>query len=143
MRFWDSSAVVPLLVEEVASDGARHVYAEDPGIVTWWGTRIVCVSAFARRERDGGGPAPIAVVRRLAELTGQWQEVQASEVVRSTAVRLLRTHPLRTGDALQLAAAIVTADGDPGTLPFVTLDDRMALAADREGFPVIVPGAGA
>jgi uncharacterized protein len=82
----------------------------------------------------------MAVVRRLGDLAEQWGEVQPGESVRSTAARLLRTHPLRAGDALQLAAAIVAADGDPQTLPFVTLDERLALAADKEGFPVIVPG---
>ncbi len=141
MRFWDSSAVAPLLVEEESSPDARGVYAQDSGIVTWWGTRIECVSALARRERDSGRAAPIAIVRRLGELTEQWEEVQPGELVRWTASRLLRTHPLRTGDALQLAAAIVAADGDPRTLTFVTLDDRLALAADKEGFPVLVPGA--
>lgn len=50
-------------------------------------------------------------------------------------------HPLRAADSLQLAAAIVVADGAPRALPFVTLDDRLALAADKEGFPVLVPGS--
>jgi hypothetical protein len=86
------------------------------------------------------GASAISVARRLAALAEQWEEVQPGEVVRSTAVRLLRTHPLRTGDALQLAAAILAADGDPRALPFVTLDDRLAVAADKEGFPVLVPG---
>ena len=40
-------------------------------------------------------------------------------------------------DALHLAAALVLSDFDPGTLPFVTLDDRLAQAARREGFEVL------
>jgi hypothetical protein len=55
-------------------------------------------------------------------------------------VRLLRVHPLRTSDALQLAAAIVAAEDHPATMPLVTLDERLAQAADREGFPVVRPG---
>jgi predicted nucleic acid-binding protein len=55
------------------------------------------------------------------------------------ATRLLRVHPLRAADALQLAAAIIAAEDDPRSLPFVTLDDRLALAAEREGFPVVDP----
>ena len=35
-----------------------------------------------------------------------------------------------------LAAAMVAADGTPGALPFVCLDERRAEAAEREGFPV-------
>ena len=64
-----------------------------------------------------------------------------SQRVGQAAQRLLRVHPLRAADALQLAAAVVAADGEPGSMPFVTLDDRLALAAQREGFPVVMPGA--
>lgn len=48
----------------------------------------------------------------------------------------MRLHPLRAADALQLAAALVLSDFEPRTLPFVTLDDRLASAARREGFEV-------
>lgn len=140
MKYWDTTAVVPLLVEETSSPAIRDAYARDPGIVTWWGTVLECTAALARRERQD--PTGIAAATdRLASLARQWQEVAAVEVVRTTAARLQRTHPLRTGDALQLAAAIVAADGDPRTLPFVTLDERLTLAADKEGFPVVVPRA--
>lgn len=52
-------------------------------------------------------------------------------------MRLLRLHPLRAADALQLAAALVLAEHDPRTLPFVTLDERLALAAEQEGFELM------
>jgi hypothetical protein len=55
-------------------------------------------------------------------------------------MRLLRVHPLRAADALHLGAALVAAEDNPRTLPFVTLDDELALAAEREGFPVVGPG---
>jgi uncharacterized protein len=79
----------------------------------------------------------MAAFGRLAQLTASWQEVEASDLVRETAVRLLRVHPLRAADGLQLAAAFVAAEGRPATLELVTLDDRLALAAQREGFAVI------
>jgi hypothetical protein len=47
---------------------------------------------------------------------------------------------MRAGDALQLAAAIAASEGHPATLAMVTLDERLALAAEREGFPVVRPG---
>jgi hypothetical protein len=43
-------------------------------------------------------------------------------------------------DALQLAAAIVASEGEPRSLPFLTLDLRLGGAAAREGFPLIQPG---
>lgn len=51
--------------------------------------------------------------------------------------RLLRVHPLRAADALQLAAATIAAERRPPTLTFVTLDDRLRAAADREGFRIV------
>jgi hypothetical protein len=46
-------------------------------------------------------------------------------------------HELRAGDALQLAAAIVASDHQTSAMEFVTLDRRLADAADKEGFRVI------
>lgn len=138
MRFWDASAVVPLVVTE---PGSRHVERwakEDPEIVAWWGTEVECASAIARLERDGllDESAVEAALAGLAQLARGWIEIEPSDVVRETATRLLRVHALRAGDALQLAAAHVASDRRPASLEFVTLDDRLASAARREGFVV-------
>ena len=141
MRFWDSSAVVPLLVVEAASARALDEFERDPEIVVWWATEVECVSALARLERDGSlaGSSTSGALGRLDALARAWREVQPIVRVRQTAVRLLRVHPLRGADAFQLAAARVAAEDQPATLPFLTLDDRLALAAEREGFPVLGP----
>jgi hypothetical protein len=57
--------------------------------------------------------------------------------VREGARRLLRVHPLGTADSLQVAAALVAAEGVPSSLPFVYLDGRLRAAAAREGLPVL------
>ncbi len=144
MRYWDASAILPLVVRQAASEAALLELATDPAIVTWWGTRIECTSAMARLEREGLllGPAADTVRLRLRLVAERWHEIEASEPVRRAALRLLRTHPIRSADALQLAAAVVASEGNPDSLAFVTLDVRLAEAADREGFRVIVPGAG-
>ncbi|MCX6599391.1 MAG: PIN domain-containing protein, partial [Acidobacteria bacterium] len=67
----------------------------------------------------------------------QWAEVAPAAVVRARARTLLSVHALRAADALQLAAAITAAQGEPQRLPFVCLDDRLRLAAAREGFRVL------
>jgi predicted nucleic acid-binding protein len=139
VRFWDASALVPLLVEESSSADLRRSAATGATIATWWGAVIECASALGRRERSGaldadGSSASIATLQRLAVA---WLEVPPTEQLRDDARRLVRVHDLRAADALQLAAARVAADGDPGTLPFVTLDERLALAASREGFPIL------
>jgi hypothetical protein len=54
LKYWDASAVVPLLLEEARSRDARERLAADPEIVTWWSTRVECRSALSRllhRER--------------------------------------------------------------------------------------------
>lgn len=139
MRFWDSSAIVPLLVDETSSGVMTREYEQDPQVIVWWATPLECVSALARREREGRLPvqALSEAVERLEDLELAWQEVQPIDRVRRTAVRLLRVHALGAADALQLGAAIVAAEDHPRTLPFVTLHDQLALAAEREGFPVV------
>jgi len=118
-----------------------RVYELDPEVVAWWATEAECVSTLARLEREGSLAAPSMTegLRRLTGLESSWREVQPVSAVRSTAIRLLRVHPLRTVEALQLGAAIVAAESHPATLPFVTLDERLAQAAEREGFLVVRP----
>ena len=143
MRFWDSSAVVPLLVAEPSSAAVMGEYELDSEVVAWWATEAECVSALARLEREGSLTAPSMGegLRRLGGLARAWREVQPVMTVRTTAIRLLRVHPLRTADALQLASAIVAAEDHPATLPLVTLDERLAQAAEREGFTVVRPAS--
>jgi predicted nucleic acid-binding protein len=113
--------------------------ADDPAVVTWWGTPIECASAIGRRARsDPAGARELAVARRkLVRLESEWIEVTPSERVREQARRLVQIHDLRAADALQLAAALVASGWRDETIPVVTLDERLALAASREGFPIL------
>lgn len=74
---------------------------------------------------------------KLAALESRWVEIAPSDRLRDDARRLVRVHDLRAADALQLAAALAASDDQDDPLPFVTLDERLALAAEREGFPVL------
>ncbi|MFM1903303.1 MAG: hypothetical protein RLZZ440_1203 [Planctomycetota bacterium] len=138
MRYWDASAVVPLLVHEPRTADALASLEEDTGIVTWWGTRIECTSAIARLERSGFLSARQAAqaTEVLRSLAGGWNEILATEAVRETACRLLRVHALRAADAMQLAAATVMAGGRPTHVGFLAFDERLRDAAAREGFSV-------
>ena len=143
MRFWDSSAIVPLLVEEAASERTLEAYRTDPDVVVWWATEVECVSALARLERDGAldESGLAAALDRLDALSRAWHEIQPTSRTRQIAIRLLRVHALRAGDAFQIASALTAAEGEPASLPVVTLDERLAGAASREGFRVVVPTA--
>lgn len=138
MRFWDSSAVVPLLVSQSATQRIAELYRADVSIIAWWATRVECDSAIARLERQGEltTEAASAAMRRLDLLSRSWHEIQPLDVLRETARRLLRVYNLRAADALQLAAAIHAAQRS-STLEFVCLDGRLRLAAQKEGFPLL------
>ena len=140
MRFWDSSALAPLVIAEQTSREMTGLLRADGDIATWWATRVEVASAVARQAREGllGPSQHAAALGRLGLLAAGWSEVSPTEQLRDTAARLLRTHPLRAADALQLAAAVVAAEHRPEALPFVTLDQRLADAAGVEGFQVIV-----
>jgi predicted nucleic acid-binding protein len=144
MRFWDSSAIIPLLVEEPSSPAALAEYRRDPEQAVWWGSEIECVSALSRLEREGAldGGAVREALERLSWLAAAWLEVEPVERARRNAVRLLRVHPLRAADALQLSAALIVAEDEPASVEIVTFDDRLAQAAEREGCRVVKPSAG-
>jgi uncharacterized protein len=138
VRFWDSSAVVPLLVREARSPAVAALAAEDPDMIVAWGTPLECASALARLRREGGIDVAMesAVLGTLRDLAEEWAEVLPSEQVRHTAMRLVRTHPLRAADALQLAGALAWAERPRGEV-FITFDERLAVAAALEGFTVV------
>lgn len=135
MRFWDASALVPLLLDEPARPPLIALLERDPQMLVWWASPVECASAIARRERDAslGLREAGAALDRLKALSAAWGEIVATEAVRTTAMRLLRVHPLRAADSLQLAAALVASEGSPAEMPFVCLDERLAEAAEREG----------
>lgn len=53
MKFWDSSAIIPLCLKEKTSEAMKGLIKDDEDIVVWWSTRIECLSALSRRQREG------------------------------------------------------------------------------------------
>ena len=139
MKFWDASAIVPLVLAEPATKPMQALAAKDTAMLVWWGTDVECVSAIARLEREGAldDSAVAQAFDRLKRLAAGWHEVDPSDAVREAAVRFLRVHPLRAAGALQLSAAFIAAERRPSSLEMVTLDDRLAAAARKEGFVLI------
>lgn len=138
MRFWDTSAIIPLLLEEPASTDVLAVLRDDPVQLVWCLTEVEIASALARRQREGlfDEETGKSVLAELRALQDRWQEIVALEQVRSRAIRILRIHPLGAADSLQLAAALVASDERPEGFSFVCLDARLREAARREGFLV-------
>ncbi len=139
MKFWDTSAIVPLCVQETGTATVRDVLNEDPSLVIWWGTRTECTSAFMRRVREGHlKPNDARVARHALDAVVQAGiEIQPSESIRGTAERLFGVHPLRAANALQLAAAIQWCQGLTAGNGLVVFDRRLREAGFAEGFTVI------
>lgn len=144
MKFWDASAIIPLLSNGRHTRFLQSLAARDPGLFVWWTSQTECISALARLQREGALTQDEVGVglKRLRQLAAGWHEIDPSDEVRETAARFLRVHPLRAANALQLAAAFVAASGRPSSLDFVALDERLATAAQKEGFVLIEVAGG-
>ncbi len=138
MKFWDRSAITPLLVEEVDSGKRESDLRSDTAMLVWYGTLAEIESALCRRLRENPAWSGEGVIARekLRYLSDSWMEVEPTRMVRSRALRLLRVHSLRAADAFQLAAALVAFGEQTTDRQFLTGDSRLGAAALAEGFVV-------
>jgi predicted nucleic acid-binding protein len=139
MKFWDSSAVVPLVCSEKTTPSMIALYQADPDVLVWALSRTEVLSALCRHLRDGSlsRRSFTATKEKLQALDDDWTEIIDYDRVRSRAERLLELHGLSAGDALQLAAALTAVEEKTSGFGFVTLDERLAEAASKEGFSVL------
>jgi uncharacterized protein len=139
MRFWDSSALVVLHVQQEATARIRDLYARDPSVLAWVMSGVEVRSALCRLGRDGA-VTPADLQEAITRAEAFWEAVHfvtLVDAVKGRAKRLLDIHPLRAADALQLAAALTAAYDDPLGWEFVSLDERLREAAGRERFTVV------
>ena len=139
MRFWDASALVPLVTQDHDSAILETLYGDGSGIWVWWVTPVEIASSIARRERSRELSAQTATqaYATLARMGATWHEILPGEPLRESAKRLLRVHPLRSADSLQLASARALAASDLEPLEFVSCDGRLIEAAERQGLTVL------
>ena len=140
MRYWDASALVPLIVVETDSELVRTWLSEDEAIVTWVWSRTEVTSAIERRTREGeiSRSQRRQALGRLDAFSNTWDEIADVLAVRSKAEALLSRHPLRAADAGQLSAALLLQEYLGGTLSFACLDQRLRAAAQVEGLEVLL-----
>jgi len=139
VRFWDSSALVTLHVEQAASVQTLSMFQRDPQVAAWTFSDVEMRAAIARLERESG-ITPAVALEAVSRIETFWKTVHAVTVidsVKSRAKRLLGVHPLHAADALQLGAALALTYDEPRGLEFVCLDLRLGEAARREGFAVV------
>ncbi len=139
MKFWDTSALVPLIVDEASTPAMRALVARDHDVIVWMLTSVELLSTLARLGRATEELADLlpGVRHDAMDLIRRWTTVTHVEGVRRRAERLVGVHPLSAADAMQLGAALLAAGDQPETLDFVTLDRHLARSAQLEGFRVI------
>jgi predicted nucleic acid-binding protein len=138
LRFWDSSALVPLVVRESRSPALEVLATGDPDMMVWWAGPVECGSAVHRLRREGAFTATEAtqILAGLTAVLDAANTIGPSDAVCARALRLLAVHPLPAADALQLAAALLWTRDNPVGKEFVCLDERLSAAAAAEGFTV-------
>lgn len=144
MNFWDSSALVPLVIQEDTSRECRKLFASRQPAAAWVLSHTEVLSALRRHVRMGSlTEAGYEQARDgLNRIAARWIEIDAVHEVRSEADRLLSSHPLKAADALQLGAALVAARvGGENSLGFICLDTDLCTAAAKEGFHVVQPAS--
>ena len=136
MKFWDTSALFVLLTTHKGSSSAAAVFNSDPEVAMWWGTPVELASAAARLRRmeEADDIGYVRILSKIGPFAQRTEEVQPTEEVRQTALRLVRVHDLRAADSLQLAAALVWARHVTTGIEFVCMDARLRAAAEKEGF---------
>jgi predicted nucleic acid-binding protein len=142
MRFWDSSAIVPILCPQPATPAVLALRDTDPSIGVWSWTPVECLSALRRLQREGRiGAQDVRLGRtRLDDLRSVWAEIGDLRAVATRAERCLAAHALTAADAGQLAASLLMSERLGKAIQFVTLDRRLAEAARQEGFVVLGEG---
>jgi predicted nucleic acid-binding protein len=136
--FWDSSALVPLCIQESTSRHVRsHLRKFAP--VVWWASPVEVHSAVARLHRSGAvnDMEKQGALSRLALLRRSWREILPGDALRELASRLLDVYTLRASDSLQLAAALTWCEQRPAQRRFISGDQRLCDAAEAAGFSVI------
>ncbi len=136
MKYWDSSALVVLHVQQESSRAVRELYARDSQVLAWILSDVEVRSALCRLEREGAVDQDQfhETIDRFESFWEGVHRVSLVDAVKARAKRLLGIHPLRAADALQLGAALAAVYDDPHRWEFVCLDARLGEAARREGF---------
>jgi predicted nucleic acid-binding protein len=139
--FFDTSALVPLIVAQPSSQQARRAYRRFARQVVAWTASIEASGAIYRSVRLGALRESNArrALARLSQLERRWIEILATNRIRHSAISLLENYDLRSADAIQLASALVWCNGKPRNRSFVCFDRKLNEAASAVGFSVIEP----
>jgi uncharacterized protein len=141
--YLDTSWLVKLYVDELDSAAVRKIVVASSDVVVSDLAYVEFHSAVARRRRERQLTARTAssLVARFRRDWPRRIRVAVSRDVLLRAANLSGKHPLRTLDALQLASALLLADGAPEVPRFGAADARLVAAAAANGLPTLSASA--
>jgi len=143
--YFDTSALVKYYVAETGTqwvkaliekrDGDQWANALSTSALTWAET----ISAFSKRHRGMGISSKLYTAltdRFLVDGRARYSRLPVDDATINLAVELIRRHPLRAYDAVQLATALrldqVLQDNRLSSLTFVSADEVLCGAARAE-----------
>ncbi len=127
IAYFDTSSIVPLLVDEPATDRCQEHWDAADRVVTVRLARVEAHAALAQAERSSriSSPQLRSAVTGLDDLLGQVDHVEVDDELVRAAAALAEAAGLRASDAVHLAAALHVADREL----VVVAGDRALLAA--------------
>jgi predicted nucleic acid-binding protein len=142
--FLDSTAFVKLFVQEAGTEAIIRLMeaTEDNRKLISAGTPLEVYAALKRRERSGGiAPADAEAARNILRVeAARMVQQPLNPAVLEAARQVLDRHELRSAEALQLGAAVVTREMFQGMeIVFVSADQRLLDAAKQEHFQTLNP----
>ncbi len=135
IAYFDTSAVVPLIIDEPSTELCNRVWNESTRVVSVRLLYPEACAALARAERMGRITRSQlrAAVTDLESIIAEIDHVEVTAKLATSAGDLAQAHGLRGYDAVHLAAASAVADGD---VVLMTGDADLASAAVVLGIPV-------
>ena len=137
-RYFDASALVKRYVREAGSTAVRRLLATGTAATSRL-SEIEVPSAIIRRAREGSFSLEERD-RALAAFQRDMPALAAVELIPeivAAAQGLLLRHPLRAGDAVQLASCLLLQRQLAQAVPFVAFDARLLAAAGAAGVTVV------
>lgn len=133
MVYFDASALAKRYVREKGSLRVRRLLAADVPATSRF-SAVEIASALARRAREGAIAADDSerAVSALDDDLSAMLVVELTPAVVTRAQALLQRHPLRAGDAVQLASCLELQRELKEAITLVVFDDRLAGAARKE-----------
>ena len=141
IAYFDTSAIIPLIISEPSSDRCNRVWNESSRVVSVRLLYPEARAALAKAERMGRISAAqrIAAIVELETIITMVDHIEVTEALAHRAGELAQSHGLRGYDAVHLAGASAVADSD---VVLVTGDSDLANAANSIGIAVSITAMG-